>query len=67
MERYPGRAVFSVYGFLDGGTEIYHTNRGVDDLNDPGRGVSTFEVLPEPGTLVFLLCGAMGLWARRRN
>lgn len=49
FENLPGKAVFSVYGWPDGGTEIYHTNRGEYDLNDPTRTVSTFEVQPLAG------------------
>ncbi len=69
FENLPGRAVFSVYGMTGGGSEIYHTNRGVEDLNDAGRGVSTFEVVPvpEPGTLALLACGMLALPRRRRN
>jgi hypothetical protein len=44
----PAPAVFSVYGWPDGGTEIYHTNRGLLD-NSVASTVSTFEVLPKPG------------------
>jgi hypothetical protein len=44
----PGRAVFSVYGWPDGGTEIYQTNRGLAD-NSIASSVSTFEVAPLPG------------------
>jgi hypothetical protein len=48
FENLPGRAVFSVYGWPDGGTEIYHTNRGLAENGIAGT-VSTFEVLPLPG------------------
>ena len=44
----PAPAVFSVYGWPDGGTEIYHTNRGLLD-NSVASTISTFEVLPKPG------------------
>jgi hypothetical protein len=44
----PGKVVFSVYGWPDGGTEIYHTNRGLAD-NSAASSISTFEVAPEPG------------------
>jgi len=45
----PAPAVFSVYGWPKGGTEIYHTNRGLPDINDATSTVSTFEVRPAPG------------------
>jgi hypothetical protein len=44
----PAPAVLSVYGWPDGGTEIYHTNRGLLD-NSVASTISTFEVLPKPG------------------
>ena len=71
FEYLPGPAVFSVYGVgLDGQGDpydIYHTNRGTEDLNDPGRGVSTFTVLPEPGSAVLLAWAAVMLLAKRRR
>jgi hypothetical protein len=44
----PAPTVLSVYGWPDGGTEIYHTNRGLLD-NSVASTISTFEVLPKPG------------------
>jgi hypothetical protein len=44
----PAPAVFSVYAWPTGGTEIYHTNRGLLD-NSVASTISTFEVLPKPG------------------
>jgi len=49
FENLPGKAVFSAYAWPTGGTEIYHTNRGLYDVNDSTSTVSTFEVVPEPG------------------
>ena len=62
----PGAAVFSVYGLTSGRDFIYHTNRSVIDANDPLAPVSTFEVVPEPATLVLLACGAGLVWGRKR-
>ena len=62
----PGAAVFSVYGLTSGRDFIYHTNRSVIDANDPLAPVSTFEVAPEPVTLVLLACGAGLVWGRKR-
>jgi hypothetical protein len=61
----PGTAVFSVYGY-DADTDwIYHTNRDVIDANDSGLPVSTFEVVPEPSTLVLLVFGLAAAWKGR--
>lgn len=49
FENLPARAVFSAYAFPTGGTEIYHTNRGLEDLSSSSRTVSTFEIVPLPG------------------
>ena len=62
----PGAAVFSVYGLTSGRDFIYHTNRSVIDANDPLEPVSTFEVAPEPATLVLLACGAGLVRGRKR-
>jgi hypothetical protein len=55
----PGAAVFSVYGLDTEIGWIYHTNRGVPDANRPSVAVSTFEVVPEPATLVLLALGVV--------
>ena len=61
----PGTAVFSVYGY-DADTDwIYHTNRGLIDVNDSGLPVSTFEVAPEPSTLVLVAFGLAAAWKGR--
>ena len=62
----PAKAVFSVYGEVTGKNYIYHTNRGLLDLNDGTSVVSTFEVVPEPCSLVMLAAGALALFRRRR-
>jgi hypothetical protein len=51
FESLPGKAVFSVYGVVAGKDWIYHTNRGMLDLNDSTSAVSTFEVVAEPGVV----------------
>lgn len=67
FENLPGPAVLSVYGLIEGAGWIYHTNRALVDNHDPSGPVSTFEVAPEPGTLVLLaLAGLAGLRRRRR-
>ncbi len=66
FENLPGKAVFSVYALVDGASFVYHTNRGVDDLNDGTAVVSTFEVLPEPATILLLSLGAVGLLRQRK-
>lgn len=63
----PGRAVFSVYGYDADIGWIYHTNRAVIDANNTGKPISTFEVLPEPGTLALVALGAAVLAGRRRQ
>jgi hypothetical protein len=63
----PGRAVFSVYGHDAEVGWIYHTNRAVLDDKNSGKPVSTFEVLPEPGTLALVALGAAVLAERRRR
>jgi len=61
----PNTAVFSVYGY-DADTDwIYHTNRGLIDVNDSGLPVSTFEVAPEPGTLALVAFGLAAAWKGR--
>lgn len=63
----PGTACFSVYGYdASAKTQwIYHTNRAVTDSY--GSAVSTFEVAPEPATLVLLAAGvAMAAKIRSR-
>ena len=64
----PGRAVFSVYGFVSTDTpaSIYHTNRAVTDNNDPSALLSTFEVIPEPSSLLMMLSVGGLLTLRRR-
>ncbi len=49
FENLPARAVFSAYAFPTGGMEIYHTNRGLEDLSSSSRTVSTFEIAGLPG------------------
>jgi hypothetical protein len=61
----PGRAVFSAYAIL-GGSSVTHTNRAIADLKDSTAQISTFEVVPEPTTLVLVACGALAL-LRKRN
>jgi len=62
----PGDAVFSVYGYDANIGWIYHTNRGVIDVNSSGSPVSTFAVVvPEPCGLAMLACGAAWAWRRR--
>ena len=65
----PGKAVFSVYGYDPDPTAdidwIYHTNRDVADGNDPGAALSTFEVVPEPSTLVLVAFGLALAWKGR--
>lgn len=65
FENLPGRAVFSLYGQLGGTEWIRHTNRALVDHNDPAAPISTFEVVPEPATLLLLACGAAGVPFRR--
>jgi hypothetical protein len=64
FENLPGAAVFSGYKWLGSGP-IYHTNRGVTDANSPTSPISTFEVVPEPATLLLGL--AAGVAALRRR
>jgi hypothetical protein len=61
----PGTAVFSVYGYDADIGWVYHTNRDVADGNDPGAALSTFEVAPEPGTLVLVAFGLAAAWKGR--
>ena len=61
----PGTAVFSVYGYDAAIGWIYHTNRDVIDQNDPGAALSTFEVAPEPSTVVFVAFGLAAAWKGR--
>lgn len=61
----PGRAVFTIYGFDADVGWIYHTNRAVIDAAQPAQPVSTFEVLPEPGTAALAAAGAAAIAARR--
>ena len=67
FENLPGKAVFSAYARIEGHGWIYHTNRGIVDDNRPGGAVSTFEVLPEPGSLALLGCAGGLILARRRR
>jgi len=66
FENLPGRAVFSVYGLDETVGWIYHTNRGLQDVNNPSKPVSTFEVLPEPATLALAAAGAALALGRKR-
>lgn len=54
----PGRAVFGAYADQTSSSLITHANRAVSDLNDPSAYVSTFEVVPEPATLLLMAMGA---------
>jgi len=67
FENLPGKAVFSAYAQLEGRGYIRHTNRGIKDERRPGGDVSTFEVLPEPGSLALLGCAGGLILARRRR
>lgn len=66
FENLPGKAVFSLYSLVDGASFIYHTNRGLVDTNDPTAPVSTFEVVPEPTTILMMSLAAMGIFRRRK-
>jgi len=66
FDNLPGTAIFSVYVLVDGSGWIHHTNRAVKDENDLSAGLSTFAVVPEPGSLAVLaLASAVGLCRRR--
>jgi len=65
FENLPGRAVFSAYAEQGNSSTITHTNRAVTDLNDPTATVSTFEVVPEPMTLLLMTTGALILRRKR--
>lgn len=68
FENLPSRAVFSAYGVREGIDWIFHTNRGLTDANDPGRPVSTFEVIvPEPVTGALLAAGVVAAAGLRRG
>jgi hypothetical protein len=60
----PGRAVFSAYA-IQSGSSVTHTNRAILDTKDATAQVSTFEVVPEPATLLLIACGAFVLRARK--
>jgi hypothetical protein len=53
----PSRAVFSVYA-IQSGSSITHTNRSILDTKDATATISTFEVVPEPATMLLIACGA---------
>ncbi|MBT3198589.1 MAG: hypothetical protein HN350_01615 [Phycisphaerales bacterium] len=71
FENLPGAAAFNIYGMqsdLQGQpTDIYHTNTGVQDLNNPTQGVTSFTVLPEPTSITLLGCMAIALLRKRRK
>jgi len=63
----PGPCVFSVYGLDAAVGWVYHTNRAITDLNQPSAPVSTFEVAPEPATLLLVAGGAALAAAGKRR
>ena len=65
FENLPARAVFSAYAAQFSSTELTHTNRALVDNNDPIANISTFEVIPEPSSLLILALGSSVLLRRK--
>jgi len=66
FEGLPGKAVFSLYGYRSSENRIKRTNQSVSQSVDPD-GFTTFEVAPEPASVLLMSVGAVACLVRKRR